>query len=266
VISPGASAPFGLAHGPKHPSAPFTTPGQLSNRHFWYISSPPPIGVAGLEGSGKNKLAECIVGARKFERGELSLFGKRYVPRGTGTYISRGIRYVPLERRWDGIIPVESVAYNIGLSNFDRFKKGLFVSGGLLNKAAGKSVKEMKIKTSSIQQVILDLSGGNQQKLVFSRVLVGDPRILILSEPTRGIDVGTKYEIYLLMQRLAAGGMSILFISSEMAELLALSDRVLALYKGVLKGEFDPQVHTQEDLLDTIMGRDGSGQPVFAVG
>jgi len=124
-----------------------------------------------------------------------------------------------------------------------------------MNNAAEEFVGRMRIKTTSVTQDIMDLSGGNQQKVVFSRVLVGQPRILILNEPTRGIDVGTKYEVYLLMQKLASEGLAIVFISSELAELMALSNRILALCKGRLEGDLNPEKASREEVLSAIMGK-----------
>jgi ABC-type sugar transport system ATPase subunit len=213
------------------------------------------LGVAGLEGSGKSELGECLIGARKIDKGKMFLFGEPYMPEDSNSSIKKGMRYVPPDRRWDGLIPEKSIAYNIGLSNFERFKKRGLVSDRLMNVTAQEYVARMKIKTTSVKQEILDLSGGNQQKVVFSRVLVGEPRILILNEPTRGIDVGTKYEVYLLMQKLASEGLAIVFISSEIAELMALSDRILALCKGRLEGELNPERASEEEVLSSIMGK-----------
>lgn len=228
--------------------------GVLSNVSF-DLAEREILGVAGLEGSGKNELAECLIGARALNKGRMELYGKTYTPVHTRDAIKRGIRYIPPERHLDGLIPDKSVAYNIGLSNFERFKSGVFVSDKMMNKTAEIYVDWMKIKASSVKQGIMDLSGGNQQKVIFSRVLVGEPKILIMNEPTRGIDVATKYEVYILMKKLASEGLAILFISSEMPELMALSDRILPLCRGKMAEELDPEKVTQEDVLHAIMGQ-----------
>jgi len=212
------------------------------------------LGMAGLEGSGRTQLAECIIGARKIDGGRMYFCDDEYRPLNTRDSINRGIMYVPPDRRWDGIIPDKSVGFNIALSSFNRFKKGIFIAEKDIDKTTDEYIKKLRIKAESSRQPIMDLSGGNQQKVVFSRVLVGEPSVLILNDPTRGIDVGTKYEIYMLMQGLASQGLGILFISAELEELMALSDRILAMWQGRIAGEFDPKQVKREEILGSIMG------------
>lgn len=211
------------------------------------------LGLAGLQGAGRTVLAECIIGDRKFQ-GNMFLEGNEFIPKSTTTAIKKGIVYLPAERRDEALFPEKNIAYNVILPSLEKAKSNWLVDSGKINTIVKKQVDVLDIKTPSIMQLVLQLSGGNQQKTVFARILTTEPKMIILNEPTRGIDVGSKYEIYLLMQELSRRGIGMVFISSELPELMALSDRILTMYEGEITGEFVPEKSPSEDILHAMMG------------
>lgn len=211
------------------------------------------LGFAGLEGSGRTEVFEAIMGLRECS-GQILLEGRPFSPRCAHDAIKQGVIYVPPDRRADSIIPQKSVAQNIALASLERLKRGILVADDKIRGMAESYVKKLKIKAASVNQMVLELSGGNQQKVVFARALGVEPKVLLLNEPTRGIDVGAKYEIYLLLQSLATQGLGILVISSELPELIGISDRIIAVWEGRIAGEFDPEVSSKEAILGAMMG------------
>lgn len=212
------------------------------------------LGLTGLVGAGRTELARCIYGETKGS-GNLYLNGKRIKIQNPSRAIKHGIAYVPEERKRDGIFPELSVAENITIGSMSKLS-----SWGLLNDAkrlelTQQQIKQLAIKTTGPAQKIKNLSGGNQQKAVLSRWLLKGCSILLLDEPTRGIDVNAKFEIHALLRRLAQNGLAILVISSEFKEVIDLADRILIMHEGRLKGEIDARQATQEEIL-TIAMRD----------
>ena len=165
-------------------------------------------------------------------------------------FIQRSIALLTEDRRATGIFSVLPVADNVSIASLDRYlEMGLFLNEGKIEKLVKDNVAKLSIKTPSTKTLIKSLSGGNQQKVLISRWLANDPDILILDEPTRGIDVGAKYEIYTIIANLAAQGKSIIMISSEMSELIGMSDRILVMCDGRLTGEINGQDATQENIM-----------------
>lgn len=195
------------------------------------------LGIAGLVGSGRTELVEAIFGARPLQGGSLLVHGKKVSIGNTSQGKACSIGLVTEDRKETGLALHYSITDNIVISNLPRVSKKGVYSRAMAQKSAAQSVKDLGIRTPSTKQSVINLSGGNQQKVVLAKWLFSDVNILIMDEPTRGIDVGAKYEIYLLMNSLVAQGKSIIMISSELPEVLGMSDRVMVINKGRKKGE-----------------------------
>jgi D-xylose transport system ATP-binding protein len=214
------------------------------------------LGIAGLVGAGRTELVSAIFGAYTgAHQGEVWLEGRKI---DTGTplkAIKAGLAMVPEDRKQHGIVPDLSVGHNITLSVLARYARGSRIDQDAELKTIRSEIASVKLKTASPFLPITGLSGGNQQKAVLSKMLLTQPRILILDEPTRGVDVGAKYEIYQLMLDLASQGMSIIMVSSELAEVLGISDRVLVVGEGKLRGDFVNQGLSQETVLAAALAQ-----------
>ena len=213
------------------------------------------LGMAGLVGSGRTALARAIFGADVFHRGEILYEGRklnRVNPRGS---IARGIGLLTENRGADGIVSCLSVRKNISLSTLQKIRMWGFVREGEEKVICNRFVDRFSIVTPSGEQEIQYLSGGNQQKVILARWINIDPKLLILDEPTRGIDVGAKAEIYDLMRKLAMDGTAIIMISSELPEILGMSDRILVMHDGRITGELDPGEATEENILMLATGQ-----------
>jgi len=208
------------------------------------------LGIAGLVGAGRTELVSSIFGAYQgTHEGEVWLDGQKL---DTGTpqkAIKAGLAMVPEDRKQHGIVPDLSVGQNITMSVLSQFARATRIDQEAELKTIKREIASVKLKTASPFLPITGLSGGNQQKAVLSKMLLTKPKILILDEPTRGVDVGAKFEIYQLMFDLAAQGMSIIMVSSELAEVLGISDRVLVIGEGQLRGNFDNDNLSQETVL-----------------
>jgi ribose transport system ATP-binding protein len=207
------------------------------------------LGIGGLIGSGRTELARCIFGITRADRGTIEIFGQTAALKGPADAIRLGLVYLPEERKRDGIFPLLSVAENIVLPTLRRSMTALGLSWRDVVARANHYISSIPIKTGSPYQRIAQLSGGNQQKAILARWLMSDCRILILDEPTRGIDVKAKREIQLLLRKLARDGLSIIYISSELQEILDVSDRVLLMHEGRARGIVPVAGATQEGLL-----------------
>jgi ribose transport system ATP-binding protein len=212
------------------------------------------LGLVGLVGAGRTELVRAIFGADKVAQKEIVIDGQSVRIRNPKDGIEAGMGFVTEDRKELGLVLKFSVEDNIAMGNLDKLKKGLFVNGKLENKMAKRQIDALSIKTPSSKTKVRTLSGGNQQKVIVGRWLEIDPKILILDEPTRGIDVGAKYEIYLLMKKIVEAGGSILFISSELPEVLSMSNRVLTLSDGRLTGEFDPEKIDAQIIMESAIG------------
>ena len=190
------------------------------------------LGLAGLVGSGRSEIARAVFGADKIEKGDFLIDGKKVSIRSTMDAKRHSIGLVPEDRKDEGLSVEFSVLKNITITNLSKVSVGPMLSRTEERRQALTMVKELNIKTPSIQTRLEQLSGGNQQKVVLAKWLYNDADVLILDEPTRGIDVGAKYEIYLLINRLVEAGKAVIMISSELPEIFALSDRILVMYGG----------------------------------
>ncbi|WP_276358213.1 sugar ABC transporter ATP-binding protein [Cohnella caldifontis] len=208
------------------------------------------LGVAGLMGAGRTELMETIMGARKPEQGEVYLRGQKIVNRMPGDAIRRGIAMVPEDRKKDGVFLKLSVRDNILMSSMKKCIRGIALNKKLQDQYCDEYEEKLQVKCSSSAQICGTLSGGNQQKVAVSRVLNSDPDIIILDEPTRGIDVKTKSEIHRLMSSLACSGKAVLMVSSELPEILGMSDRVLVLHEGRLTGILQREEATADRIME----------------
>ncbi|HAW6921928.1 TPA: sugar ABC transporter ATP-binding protein [Escherichia coli] len=208
------------------------------------------LGFAGLMGAGRTELARAIFGADSIDSGTLKLNGKETVIKDISDAIQQGISYLTEDRKKEGLALNLSVERNIMLGNYpeysDRFGN---VDSRRCQQTSEEQVKALRIKTPNLEQAALNLSGGNQQKIIIARWVCKDTDIFIFDEPTRGIDVGAKLEIYELMNRLVAKGKSIIMISSELPEVLGMCDRILVMRSGRITGELSAKEATQEKIM-----------------
>ncbi len=212
------------------------------------------VGLAGLVGSGRSELAQVLFGITPAEQGEIVLHGKATTIDLPEAARARGVAYVPEDRAVQGLVRPMSVLHNFSLAALGALSRAGFIDRAAERRLADASVKRFSVKTSSVDEVAGRLSGGNQQKIVLGKWLANNPRLLILDEPTRGIDVGAKAEIHRLMCELAGEGVAILMISSELPEVLGMSDRVLVMREGRLVAEFDRLHATSEAVGAAMMG------------
>lgn len=215
------------------------------------------VGLAGLVGAGRTELLETLFGITPAEEGTITICGDDIQVSNPRAAIGAGLALVPEDRKQQGLIIDMAVADNLSLAALKRDQKS-----GFLNFEAERSISEemtrkMRIKTPSDRQVVRFLSGGNQQKVVLGKWLAMRPKVLLLDEPTRGIDIGAKQEIYALMEELAEEGVAILFVSSEMEEVLGMSDRALVMHEGRLTGELSRDQLSEEAVMHLATGRVG---------
>ncbi len=213
------------------------------------------LGIAGMVGSGRTEVAEALFGVEKYQSGRIYLKGKEIKIGNTRDAIHCGMALIPEDRARCGLNLRGTIKANMCTTILDQIGKG---KGLIANKRAEKQKTEemsqkMRIKMNSIEQLAMYLSGGNQQKIVVGKWLLTEPEIVMMDEPTRGIDVGAKYEIYQLIKQLAKEGKAVLIISSEMTELLGICDRILILREGTLVGEMDAKEATQEKIMAAIV-------------
>lgn len=208
------------------------------------------LGVAGLMGAGRTELAMSVFGAMEGKRsGEIRLFGRPEVIRSPADAIARGLALLTEDRKAQGLILEQSVSNNIVLASLKKIQDHLVLNENEQHIYANKYVEEIHIKIPSIQTSVKNLSGGNQQKVVLAKWLMTEPKILFLDEPTRGIDVGAKFEIYHIMLELVEKGYSIIMISSELPEIMGMSDRIMVMHEGTVSGELDREEATQEKVM-----------------
>ncbi len=212
------------------------------------------LGVAGLVGSGRTELASIIYGVRPKESGETWIEGKKREIHSPNQAIEYGIGLIPEDRKQHGCILNASVHFNISLSTFNKNARFLVIDAKAQKKAAAYYVEKFNIKTPSLEQRVRNLSGGNQQKVILAKTLAANTNILIFDEPTRGIDVGSKQEIYNLMVDLVNQGKTILMISSDMEELLGMADRLIVLCEGRFMGELPKEKFDQHTVIELASG------------
>ncbi len=207
------------------------------------------IGVAGLDGSGRTELLENLFGVATRDGGEMRMNGKPIHNRNAREAIRNGFALLTEERRATGIFGILNIRENCTIASLRKYRQGPFLSKKKMRAATDWCIRSMRVKTPDQETKIKNLSGGNQQKVILGRWLLTEPTVLLLDEPTRGIDVGAKYEIYQLIIDLAAKGKTVLMVSSEMPELLGVCDRILVMSGGRLAGEVNAADTTQETIM-----------------
>ena len=209
------------------------------------------LGIAGLMGSGRTELANALIGELGYVmQGEVAIDGHPRVLRSAREAMQAGILLVPENRKEQGLVLIQSILHNISLPNLDQFSAFMRINGDQELAEANKFSASLAIKAPNMLTIVNNLSGGNQQKVIIAKTLMALPKVLILDDPTRGIDVGAKFEIYTLINRLAAEGVAILLISSELEEVIGMSDRILVIHEYQTVCSLDPEDFNQE----TIMG------------
>ena len=208
------------------------------------------LGIGGLVGAQRTELMEAIFGVRTAISGKVIYKGEEINISRPRDAIKKGIALLTEDRRATGIFGVLSISENVGIASLDKYiDYGVMINDGKLEKVVNENIQKMNIKTPSTKTQIQSLSGGNQQKVIIGRWLANDPDILILDEPTRGIDVGAKYEIYTIIAELAQQGKAVVMISSEMPELIGMSDRIMVMCEGRVSGFVDGKTTNQEEIM-----------------
>ncbi len=208
------------------------------------------LGFSGLIGAGRTETARAIFGADEIQSGTIEINGVPTRINSPQDAVQNGIGYLSEDRKRYGLAVNLNVKDNSVMASYDQFPKGVFVDSGKISRVTGEYVDMLNIKTPSLDQLLFNLSGGNQQKVVIAKWLIKNSDILIFDEPTRGIDVGAKSEIYTLMNELAREGKSIIMISSELPEVLRMSDRIIVMCEGRITGEFNIEEATQEAIME----------------
>jgi rhamnose transport system ATP-binding protein len=204
------------------------------------------LGVSGLIGAGRSELAQAIYGIAPADSGEIFLDGRPITIRSVATALESGIAYLPEERRSQGLILPFSIASNISFAVLSRFTRLGFIDRGREGEFAQAAARSFTVSGAALSAPVEVLSGGNQQKVLLAKILALDPKVVILDEPTRGVDVGAKSEIYGIIDRLAARGKAVLLISSEMNEVLSMSDRIIVMHEGRITAEFEREEFSQQ--------------------
>ncbi|ADY12171.1 sugar ABC transporter ATP-binding protein [Sphaerochaeta globosa] len=223
--------------------------GKLLKDISFHLFSGEILGFAGLVGAGRSEVMRCIFGVDPYESGQILLSGSAVTINNPEEAMRKGIALVPESRKKEALFLAQSVKYNITIKSLGEFIHGIHVNNAREMEITKKYVDTMEIKTPSYQQTVGNLSGGNQQKVVIGRWLATKPRILILDEPTRGVDVGAKAEIYSIMNELVKEGVAIIMISSELPEVINMSDRVVVMSNGRITGCLSREGLTQEKIM-----------------
>jgi ribose transport system ATP-binding protein len=208
------------------------------------------LGFSGLMGAGRTETARAIFGADPVQSGDIYVHGNKVDIKSPEDAVKNGIGYLSEDRKRFGIVVQKTIAENTTMATLEKFTKGLFINKKAEREVAQKYVDSLATKTPSVDQLVVNLSGGNQQKVVIAKWLARDCDVLIFDEPTRGIDVGAKNEIYKLMNKLAEEGKAIIMISSEMTEILRMSDRIVVMCEGKMTGEIGIEEASQEKIMN----------------
>lgn len=207
------------------------------------------VGLAGLVGAGRTELLRTVFGLNKLTGGQILLEGKQVSIKSPIEAIRLGIAHVPESRKEQGLFPNLSVKENIVMNRMYAYRKAKVLQYGRMNEESDKYIHELGVKTASPEQNVMGLSGGNQQKVVIARWLSIGPKVLLLDEPTRGVDVGAKTEIHKIICELAEKGLAVLMVSSELPEILGVSDRILVMHEGMIRAELSREEATQEKIM-----------------
>lgn len=230
-----------------------TKNGMFENVSF-SVKSGEVVGVAGLMGAGRTEIMRALFGLDKLDSGEIWLDGKKAAIKNPSEAVKLGIGFITEDRKTEGLVLDFSVRDNMALPNLTSFSKKGFIDDKTENEFVDLLIKRLRIKTQSGETNAKDLSGGNQQKVVIAKWIGIGPKVLILDEPTRGVDVGAKREIYQLMNELTDRGVAIIMVSSELPEVIGMSDRILVVHEGKINGELTKSEATQEKIMTFATG------------
>ena len=211
------------------------------------------VGIAGLVGSGRSSVVKTIAGANRPERGKIIIEGKEIKFRSPSHALKNGIGLLPEDRNSEGLFLKRPIFENITIASLKRYSKLFYLDLAKENKSVASLIKKIDIRATNANQNVANLSGGNRQKVVLAKWLGANCKVLIFDEPTRGIDVGAKFEIYKLIQKLSSEGVGIIMVSSEMPEILSLSEKILVLWRGKLAGEFSGKEATNDNILKAAL-------------
>ena len=212
------------------------------------------LGLAGLVGAGRTEIARSLFGIDPYDEGEVLLAGSGFRPRSPRRALRHGLAYLPEDRLGQGLVQAMSIATNTSMAVLPQLTRAGFLRPWLERRLARRFIDQLRIKASSSSQAVHTLSGGNQQKVVLSKWLAAEPRVLILDEPTRGVDVGAKADVHRTISHLATQGLAIVLISSELPEVLGMSDRIVVLREGRVAAELDRDGATSERIMDAATG------------
>ncbi len=207
------------------------------------------VGIFGLVGAGRTELLKLIYGSEKPLSGSIKIHGKEVTITETASSIANGLVFIPEDRKKEGIIPLGSVNENINISARRNMCRFGIINNAMERKNAEHFIHKLNIKTPSLNQLMLNISGGNQQKVLLARWLSEKVKVMLLDEPTRGIDVGAKSEIYATISQLASEGIGIIFVSSELPEILGISDRIIVMRQGRIVSEIKREEATEETII-----------------
>jgi erythritol transport system ATP-binding protein len=208
------------------------------------------VGIYGLLGAGRSEFLECIIGDHERASGSIFVEGTKLEAKDVTSRIRHGISLIPEDRQREGLVPIQSVASNLTMASLHRFLRGFQIQSKAETGAVRKAVRDLTIKVSDPAIEVSALSGGNQQKVVIGKALMTGPKVLLMDEPSRGIDVGAKADVFKTMRRLAAEGLGILFVTSDLEEVMALSDRIAVMSNGRLIDVFDRATVTQDQIVE----------------
>jgi erythritol transport system ATP-binding protein len=208
------------------------------------------LGVYGLMGAGRSEFLECAIGRHRYATGSFAIDGVPLKEKGVAARINRGLALIPEDRKNDGLVQILSIRENMTMSSLSRFTKVVHLSVVREKQTVADFVKRMTIKIASAEHEVSSLSGGNQQKVVIAKALMTDPKVLLMDEPSRGIDIGAKAEVFRVMRQLAAEGLGIIFVTSDLDEVMSLSDRILVMSNGRITGEFTRDEATNAKLIE----------------
>ena len=212
------------------------------------------LGFAGLVGAGRTEVMRAIFGADARKTGKVYVKGKEADIRSPKAAISYGIAFLTEDRKGEGLVLSNTVGFNINLSTFEKSKRGLLLNNALLRKKAKNDITQLRIKTPSINTTVRGLSGGNQQKVVIAKWLETNADIFIMDEPTRGLDVGAKLEVYNIINNLVSEGKAVIMVSSELPEVMGMSDRIIVMHEGYMAGEFKRDEVEREAIMMAASG------------
>ena len=212
------------------------------------------LGLYGLMGAGCEEILQCIFGATPIEAGEIRIEGQPIAIRNPRVAVASGMAYVPSERKTEGLVLSQSVKDNITLSSIDKFQKPLRMDTRAEAEQAQAWAEQLSVKTPTLETPVESLSGGNQQKVILAKWMMTHPKILLLNEPTKGIDVGAKVEIYKLIEQFCRDGLGVIMLSSEMAEVMYTANRILVVHDGRITGEYTREEVTQDKIMRSAIG------------